>query len=104
MFRHCTTYPAISYFATKSQQSTDADYKNALRVLSYLKETSAHGITIHCQELKLHLHCNASWASHDNDNIHIGWILRKGHILPMKKWQTESGVALINRRRNNRYR
>jgi len=33
---------AISYLATKSQQPTDADYKNALRVLSYLKETSTY--------------------------------------------------------------
>ena len=54
---------AISYLATKSQQPTDAD-KNALRVLSYLKETSTYGITIYCQELKFHLHCDASWASH----------------------------------------
>ena len=35
---------AISYLATKFQQPTDADYKNAIRVLSYLKETSTYGL------------------------------------------------------------
>ena len=69
---------SISYLATKSQQPTDADYKNALRVLSYLKETSTYGIKIHCQELRFHLHCDASWASHHDGNSHTGWILKMG--------------------------
>ena len=67
---------SISYLATKSQQPTD--YKNALRVLSYLKETSTYGIIIYCQELKFHLHCDASWASHHDGNSHTGWILKMG--------------------------
>jgi hypothetical protein len=68
----------ISYLATKSQQPTDIDHKNALRVLSYLKETSNYGIKINCQEMRLHLHCDASWASHRDGNSHTGWILKLG--------------------------
>ena len=69
---------AISYLATKSQQPIEEDYKNVLRVLSNLKETSTYGITIHCQELKFHLHCDASWTSHRDGNSHTGWILKMG--------------------------
>jgi hypothetical protein len=69
---------SISYLATKAQNPTDVDHQNALRVLSYLKETSNYGIQVHCQELRLHLHCDASWASHRDGNSHTGWILKLG--------------------------
>jgi len=67
---------AISFLATKSQQPTDADDNNALRVLAYLKSTLNYGIIIQCTELKLHLHCDASWASPHDGNSHAGWILK----------------------------
>jgi hypothetical protein len=66
----------ISYLANKSQQPTEVDYKNALRVLSYLKETQNYGIKIHCQEFRL-LHCDSSWAFH-HGNSHTRWILKLG--------------------------
>jgi len=69
---------SISFLATKSQQPTDADYNNALRVLAYLKSTSNYGIIIKCQELKLHIHCDASWASHHDGNSHTGWLVKMG--------------------------
>jgi hypothetical protein len=43
-----------------------------------VKETSTYGITIHRQELKFHLHCDASWASHHNGKSHTGWIMKMG--------------------------
>jgi hypothetical protein len=69
---------AISFLATKSQQPTDADYNNALRVLAYLKSTLNYGIVVNCTELKMHMHCDASWASHHDGNSHTGWILKMG--------------------------
>ena len=51
---------AISFLTTKSQQPTDADYNNALRVLAYLKSTSYYRIIIKCTELNLHVHFDAS--------------------------------------------
>jgi hypothetical protein len=69
---------AVSYLSTKSQQPTEGDYKNALRILSYLQETLNYGLQIHCTELRLHLHCDASWASHRDGNSHTGWILKLG--------------------------
>ena len=71
--------PAISFLASKSQQPTDADYNNALRVLANLKSTLNYGMVIQYTELKIHLHCDASqWASHHDGNCHAGWILKMG--------------------------
>ena len=67
---------ATSFLVTKSQRLNDADYNNVLRVLAHLKETSSYGITIKCTELTLHLHCNASGASHHDGKSHTGWILK----------------------------
>ena len=33
---------------------------------------------INCNELRLHLHCDASWSSHKDGHSHTGWILRMG--------------------------
>jgi len=55
---------ATSYLATKAQQATEGDHRATLRIVSYLNEAINHGIEIYCTELKFHLHCDASWASH----------------------------------------
>jgi len=57
---------------------TDADNNNALLVLAYLRAKSNYCITIKCTELKLHLHCDASRASHHDGNSHTGWVLKTG--------------------------
>ena len=67
-----------SFLATKYQNPTNADNNNALRILAYLKSTLNYGIIIQCTELKLHLHSDASWASHHDRNSHTGWILKMG--------------------------
>jgi hypothetical protein len=63
---------AKSYLTTKAQQPTEGDHGPALRIVSYLNETIDHGIKIHCTELKFHLHCDASWASHHDGSSHRG--------------------------------
>ena len=70
---------ATAYLATKAQHPKEGDHKAALRIISYIKATINHGIKISCQELKFHLHCDASWASHHDGSSHTGWILKMGH-------------------------
>jgi hypothetical protein len=69
---------ATAFLATKAQNPTEGDHRAALRIISYLKATINHGIKINCQELRLHLHCDASWASHHDGRSHTGWILKLG--------------------------
>jgi len=55
-----------------------------------LKATSNYGITIKCTEIKLHLHCDASWASHHDGNSHTVWVLKMGksHLgCKIRKWR-----------------
>ena len=56
-------------------------------------------ITVYCQELKFHLHCDASWVSGGKSSYLVieNWYT----LTRMQKWQTGSGVALINRHRPN---
>jgi len=68
---------ATAYLATKAQHPKEGDYKAALRIISYLHGTTSHGIVVNCRELKFHLHCDASWASH-HDGSHTGWVLKLG--------------------------
>ena len=42
---------ATAYLATKAQHPKEGDYK-ALRIISYLKGTTSHGIVVNCRELK----------------------------------------------------
>ena len=70
---------ATAYLATKAQHPKEGDHKAALRIISYMKATINHGIKISCQELKFHLHCDASWASHHDGSSHTGWILKMGN-------------------------
>jgi len=69
---------ATAYLATKAQHPTEGDHRAALRIVSYLNQTINHGIKIKCTELKFHLHCDASWASHHDGSSHTGWILKLG--------------------------
>ena len=70
---------ATAYLAKKAQHPKEGDHKAALRIISYKKATINHGIKISCQELKFHLHCDASWASHHDGSSHTGWILKMGN-------------------------
>ena len=67
---------ATAYLATKAQHPKEGDHKAALRIISYMKATINHGIQISCQELKFHLHCDASWSSHHDGSSHARWILK----------------------------
>ena len=69
---------ATAFLATKAQNPTEGHHRAALRIISYLKATITHGIKINCQELRFHLHCDASWASHHDGSSHTGWILKMG--------------------------
>ena len=69
---------ATAYLATKAQHPKEGDHKAALRIISYIKSTINHGIKIDCKQLKFHLHCDASWASHHDGSSHTGWILKMG--------------------------
>jgi hypothetical protein len=69
---------ATAFLATKAQNPTEGHHRAALRIISYLKATINHGIKINCQELRFHLHCDASWASHHDGSSHTGWILKMG--------------------------
>ena len=69
---------ATAYLATKAQHPKEGDHKAALRIIAYIKATINHGVKVHCQELKFHLHCDASWASHHDGSSHTGWILKMG--------------------------
>ena len=69
---------ATAYLATRAQHPKKGDYKAALRIISYLKGTPSHGIVVPCRELKFHLHCDASWACHNDGSSHTGWILKLG--------------------------
>ena len=71
---HITT----AYLATKAQHPKEGDYKAALRIISYLHGTTSYGIVVNCRELKFHLHCDASWASHHDGSSHTEWVLKLG--------------------------
>ena len=70
---------ATAYLATKAQHPKEGDYKAALRIVSYIKNTINHGIKINCTELQFHLHCDASWSSHHDGSSHSGWVLFLGN-------------------------
>ena len=72
----CLPLLATAYLATKSQHSKEGDHKAVLRIIAYIKITINHGIKINCKKLRLHLHCDASWASHHDGSSHTGWILK----------------------------
>ena len=69
---------ATPYLATKAQHLKEGDYKAALRIISYLNGTPSHVIVVNCRELKFHLRCDASWASHNDGSSHTGWVLKLG--------------------------
>ena len=62
---------ATANLATQAQHPKEGDHKAALRIISYIKSTINHGIKIDCKQLKFHLHCDASWASHHGSS-HTG--------------------------------
>jgi len=88
---------ATAYLATKAQHPKEGDHKAALRIISYMKATSNHGIKISCQELKFHLHCDASWASHHDGSSHTGWILKMGNSFlgSLQKLETTNRLSIF---------
>ena len=63
---------ATTCLATKAQHPKEGDHQAALWIIFYMRATINHGIKISCQELKFHLHCDASWASHHDGSSNTG--------------------------------
>lgn len=69
---------AVTYLATRAQHPTETDMAKIHRVLRYLKGTTELGVTIHCEDLRLHCHCDASYGSHPNGSSHTGYVVSMG--------------------------
>ena len=67
-----------TFLATKSQNASVDDFKEALKVCRYLKTTRDLGITIKCNDLQLHVHCDASHQVHANTAGHTGYVIGFG--------------------------
>jgi hypothetical protein len=70
---------SVSYLATKSQNPTSQDWKDAIRIVKYLNGTQSHGIHINCSNLDIFAHCDASYGTHHDGKGHTGFILSVGN-------------------------
>ena len=90
---------ATAYLATKAQHPKEGNH-NAALIISCMKATINHGIKTACQELKSHLHCDASssWASHHDDSSHT----ENGKFLYLlQKLETTNRLLITDQRSNN---
>jgi len=55
---------AVTYLASRSHKCTEKDTKQALRIVRYLEGTIEDKLTIHCTDLQIVLHCDASSGTH----------------------------------------
>jgi hypothetical protein len=69
---------AVTYLATKGHNPSKQDLKKLHRVLRYLKGTIDLGVTIHCTDMQIYCHCDASYGAHANGTSHTGFVISIG--------------------------
>jgi hypothetical protein len=72
---------SVTYLATKSQKPILRDWKNAIRIVQYLSGTPFFGIHVHCSDLTMYAHCDASYGAHADGKGHTGFIISLGESL-----------------------
>ena len=91
---------STAYLTTKAQHPKRVTIKWRPDPL-HMKGTISHGIIVHCRQLKFHLHCDASWASHHDGSSHTEW---ESSNSASPSWgRKASGVPIIYRRKNTFY-
>jgi len=68
----------VTFLSSKSQNPNVHDWKQAIRVVRYLKGTKTHGIHIHVSDFSVHAHCDASYGIHADGKGHTGFIISLG--------------------------
>lgn len=68
----------VSYLASRAHCPTRQDYAKLGRIIRYLKGTIDDHVTIECDDLQLHCHCDASYGIHADGRSHTGYILSLG--------------------------
>jgi len=71
---------AVTYLASRTHKSTVTDEKHGLRVVRYLEKTIDECMTIHCTDLQIILHCDASSGTHREEGKgHTGFFAAFGN-------------------------
>ena len=71
----------VTHLASRAHCATEEDMKHLQRVVWYLSKTPELGVIIHCEDLALHCHCDASFATHPLTGTgkgHTGYLVAMG--------------------------
>ena len=72
---------AVTYLSSRAHCATVGDMSQLERVVRYLENFPERGIFIHCTDLAMHCHCDASFGIHSLENGgkgHTGYIVSMG--------------------------
>lgn len=69
----------VTFLASRTHVSTVKDLEHAMRVIRYLEHTIDEGLIIHCDDLSITVHCDASFMVHrDAGRGHTGFYVTLG--------------------------
>ena len=69
----------VTYLASRSHISTERDHQHVLRIVHYLENTMDTGMILHCKDLSLTIHCDASHLLHKQAGKgHTGYYVSLG--------------------------
>ena len=68
----------VTYLATRSHHCNQNDWKQAIKICHYLRNTATHGIVIDCQSLDINCICDASYGVHPDGKSHTGYAITFG--------------------------
>ena len=54
----------VTFLASKTHVATEKDREHALRIVRYLENFKEEGMILHCSDLKIEIHCDASHLVH----------------------------------------
>lgn len=70
---------AVTFLATRTHNCHEEDRRHAMRVVRYLERTAEDNLTIHCTDLQIYLHCDASFGTHRKEGKgHTGFFAAFG--------------------------